>query len=214
MTAGNAPPSRGGTVEAVASVLAEYLPSASVRVVLECAARQLGSRYAARELASFLREVRRGVRMFADDETARRCLEALERFDAVALESTVPIEQEMDIVAAQSAARAICDALGFSTTSTTKVLTALSELTRNVVHYARRGEVHLVPLGEPKRGIELRVRDEGPGIANVADVLAGRVRSARGMGVGLRGSKALADELTIDTAPGRGTRIVFRKYVS
>jgi serine/threonine-protein kinase RsbT len=208
---------RAAGVEAIALVLRQYLTPQSCRAVLDCGARHLPSARdtTPRQFMSYLREIKRAVRMLTHCElTAKMCLVALERFEVKAVRSIVEIQKEMDILTAQNAARGVCDVLGFSTTTMTKVLTALSELTRNVIHYAGRGEVCLSPLDVPRPGIEVVVRDNGPGIANLDEVLAGRVRSRTGMGVGLRGSKAISDEFAIQTAPGVGTTITFRKYVN
>ena len=61
-------------------------------------------------------------------------------------------------------------------------------------------------------GIEIVAHDEGPGIGNLDEILAGRYRSRTGMGLGLVGAKRLMDELTIETGPGKGTTVTARRY--
>jgi serine/threonine-protein kinase RsbT len=102
-----------------------------------------------------------------------------------------------------------------SETLRTKIVTAVSELARNQFAYARgTGQITLRPLTLPRAGIEIDAKDEGPGIANLDEIMAGRYKSPRGMGVGLRGTKALMDEFTIMASVGAGTHVVARKYAA
>ena len=68
-----------------------------------------------------------------------------------------------------------------------------------------RGEVLLRALaGAGPAGIEIVVRDDGPGIADVEQALQQGYTSGRGLGMGLPGTRRLMDEMTIDSAVGRG----------
>jgi serine/threonine-protein kinase RsbT len=128
----------------------------------------------------------------------------------------VAISGEDDIVAARQTAREMARALGFRAIDQSRITTAVSELARNVVRYATdgRGEVTLRPLAasENGAGIEIVVRDEGPGIADVDLALQEGYTSGRGLGMGLPGTRRLMDELVIDSAPGHGTTVTIRKW--
>ena len=128
----------------------------------------------------------------------------------------IPIAEEDDIVAARQSARELAKALGFRAIDQTRITTAVSELARNVVRYATdgRGEVTLRPLDVAGGGvgIEIVVRDEGPGIADVDLALREGYTSGRGLGMGLPGTRRLMDEMAIDSAPGRGTTVTIRKW--
>ena len=91
--------------------------------------------------------------------------------------------------------------------------TAASELSRNVWVHAKSGSARIVVLENGKTvGIELQFSDQGPGIVDLNRALAGGYSTANSLGLGLSGTKRLVDEFHIDTAPGRGTRIVIRKW--
>ena len=126
---------------------------------------------------------------------------------------TVEINEEYDIVTARNHAKTICDDLGFSASEQVKIATVVSELARNIHAYVGRGRIELEIVGSPRPGIEIRATDSGNGIPNIDEILAGKYRSRTGMGVGLLGTQRLMDEFSINSGPGRGTRLVVRKYV-
>lgn len=115
---------------------------------------------------------------------------------------------------ARQSARALAQSLGFSALDQSRIATGVSELARNVVRYATsgKGEARIRALVEAKPGIEIVVRDEGPGIADLEQALAVGFTSGRGLGMGLPGTRRLMDEMTIDSAPGRGTTVTIRKW--
>ena len=123
---------------------------------------------------------------------------------------------EEGIVAARQQAREAAKGLGFGLVDQSRIATAVSELARNVVRYATggRGEVVIHELLPTDKGIglEIVVRDEGPGIANVDQALHDGFSSGQGLGMGLPGAKRLMDEMAIDSAPGRGTTVTVRKW--
>jgi serine/threonine-protein kinase RsbT len=128
----------------------------------------------------------------------------------------IAIAGEDDIVAARQHARELARALGFRAIDQSRITTAVSELARNVVRYATegRGEAVMRPLvgAGGAGGIEIVVRDEGPGIADVDLALREGYTSGRGLGMGLPGTRRLMDEMVIDSAPGRGTTVTIRKW--
>jgi serine/threonine-protein kinase RsbT len=134
----------------------------------------------------------------------------------VAAVETVPIAGEGDIVAARQRARETARALGFGVVDQSRIATAVSELARNVVRYAtdHRGEVLIRELSRPERGVgvEIVVRDDGPGIPDVAQALRDGFTSGEGLGMGLPGARRLMDEMVIDSALGRGTTVTVRKW--
>ncbi|HEX5416650.1 MAG TPA: ATP-binding protein [Chloroflexota bacterium] len=131
-------------------------------------------------------------------------------------EARVLIVGEPDIVVARQKARAAAKAMGFGMVDQSRIATAVSELARNVVRYATngRGEVIVRAIQDPKhgRGIEVVVRDQGPGIANVEDALRDGFTTGTGLGMGLPGARRLMDELIVDSALGRGTVVTTHKW--
>ena len=125
----------------------------------------------------------------------------------------IEVTGEKDIVTARSVARAMASQLGFGAIDQSRIATAVSELTRNIVRYATdsQGRVALRET-EDRPGIEIVVSDDGPGIEDINVVLQDGYTSGGGMGLGLPGTKRLMDEMTIDSALGSGTTIVIRKW--
>jgi len=128
----------------------------------------------------------------------------------------LPIAGEDDIINARQFARETARRLGFGAVDQSRIATAVSELARNVVRYAidSHGTVVIRGLNDAERGtgVEIVVSDEGPGIANVEQALGDGFSSGRGMGMGLPGTRRLMDEMQIDSAPGRGTTVIIRKW--
>lgn len=131
-------------------------------------------------------------------------------------EFLVPIEGESGIVNARSQARDIARELGFGMVDQSRIATAVSELTRNIVRYASggRGEVVIREVAGPadQPGIEIVVSDEGPGIADIEFAMREGVSSSTGLGMGLPGTRRLMDEMKIESGAGRGTIITIRKW--
>lgn len=125
----------------------------------------------------------------------------------------IEIKVEGDIVRARGAGRDMCRDLGLSEINQVKVATAISELARNIFHYAQTGHITLRRLTTPRAGIEVVATDNGPGIPDLKLVLSGSYKSKTGMGKGLLGARRLVDFFEVDTGPGRGTKVVLRKFV-
>lgn len=125
----------------------------------------------------------------------------------------IEVQAERDIVTARSTARQIAVSLGFGAIDQSRIATAVSELTRNIVRYATDGRGQVTVRGTQDRpGIEVIVSDEGPGIADLDLVMQDGYTSGGGMGLGLPGTKRLMDEMQIESQPGRGTTITIRKW--
>lgn len=129
-------------------------------------------------------------------------------------EISVPIEREADIVAARQKGRELCAELGFSMTDRTLVATAISEVARNIVRYAQRGEVVLSRLDQAgRRGIAVVARDEGPGIADLELAMRDGFSTGNSLGLGLPGAKRLMDEFNLESAPDAGTTVRMKKWL-
>lgn len=122
--------------------------------------------------------------------------------------TSVRIGHEHDIVLARQRARTIAALLGFDVNDQTRVSTAVSEIARNVFQYAGGGEVSFAvdPDLHPRR-FEILIRDSGPGIERLDDVLEGRYRSSTGMGLGIVGARRLMDHFRIESSSASGTSV-------
>jgi serine/threonine-protein kinase RsbT len=130
-------------------------------------------------------------------------------------ERVVTVVGEDGIVLARQEARRIAKEMGFGLVDQSRIATAVSELTRNVVRYAvgGRGEMVVRRLEGAARGMEIVVRDEGPGIDDVEQAMREGFTSGQGLGLGLPGTKRLVDQMEIDSALGRGTVVTIRKWL-
>ncbi len=128
-------------------------------------------------------------------------------------ELSLPIKSDADIVVARQKGRALATDLGFSTTDATLIATAISELARNIVSYARAGQIALkAVMRGSTRGIMVTATDQGPGISNVSQAMQDGFSTSGSLGLGLPGVRRLADEFQIDSKAWEGTKVVFKKW--
>lgn len=126
---------------------------------------------------------------------------------------TVPITSDLDIVAARQRGRVLAVELGYTATQATLIATAISELARNIVLYATRGEILLARANDGARvGIVVIARDQGPGIKDVAHAIAGGHSTSGGLGLGLAGVRRLMDAFEITSQPGQGTTVTVTSW--
>jgi len=111
----------------------------------------------------------------------------------------VPIESASDLVKARQEGRALANQLGFSPGQATLIASVISELARNSVTYARRGQIVLVTDGNS--AVQIRARDDGPGIADVSAALEPGYSTSSGLGLGLPGVRRIADAFDITSGP-------------
>lgn len=126
----------------------------------------------------------------------------------------VLVGSDADIISARHQGRELADAIGFPASELALIATAISELARNVLTYAGRGEIVVDAINSGERaGILLIAKDDGPGIANVEQALQDGYSTGGGLGLGLPGVGRLMDELEIDSAPGQGTTVTARRWL-
>ena len=125
----------------------------------------------------------------------------------------VRIDSESDIVTARKVIRDAANAMGFGVTDVTRIVTAASELTRNVFRYAGSGVMRwrTVSAGEVI-GLELTFEDHGPGIPDIKRAMEMGYTTKGGLGLGLPGAKRLMDEMEIESEVGQGTRVTVKKW--
>jgi serine/threonine-protein kinase RsbT len=128
----------------------------------------------------------------------------------------IAVVGEESIVAARQRAREYVRELGFSMLDQSRIATAVSELTRNIVRYATDGTGEVVirdlATGERGVGVEIVVSDSGPGIEDLGLAMRDGYTSGPGLGLGLPGTRRLVDEMEVDSVVGRGTIITIRKW--
>ena len=129
-------------------------------------------------------------------------------------ELCVSIERDMDIVTARQKGRELAAVTGFSSTDQTLIALAISEITRNIVSYAQRGNLTLSRMDEGgRRGILIVAQDNGPGIPDIVLAMRDGYSTARSLGVGLPGAKRVMDEFELVSASGKGTTVTMKKWL-
>ncbi len=125
----------------------------------------------------------------------------------------VTISSDSDIVMARQQGRAMAAQLGLSSTNQALVATAISELARNIVEYAERGEILLEFVQQGgRRGICVTARDEGPGIPDINKAMQDGYSTGHSLGLGLPGARRLMDDFEISSQVGRGTTVITKKW--
>lgn len=129
-------------------------------------------------------------------------------------EARVRIQSSADIVTARQQGRSIAAEIGFSNSNLTIIATAISEIARNIVEYAKEGEAVISLINDgPRQGIQIVLSDEGPGIPDTSTVMRDGFSTGRGLGIGLPGARRLMDEFEIVSEVGRGTTITMKKWI-
>ncbi|HJX95507.1 MAG TPA: anti-sigma regulatory factor [Candidatus Acidoferrum sp.] len=123
------------------------------------------------------------------------------------------INSDQDIVTARQKGRALAIELGFSTGDATLIATSISELARNIVSYARKGEITLKTLrASSRQGILIIASDDGPGIRDIRQAMRDGFSTSGSLGLGLPGVRRLMDEFEIVSEPGKGTIVTVKKW--
>jgi serine/threonine-protein kinase RsbT len=132
---------------------------------------------------------------------------------AVIRHESHPVRNGEDVVLVRQRVRDWAIQAGFSLVDQTKIVTAASELARNVLQHGKGGAVCLESLNDDhRRGLRLTFEDEGPGISDVNLALRDGYSSGGGLGLGLGGAKRLSNDFSIDSEPGRGTKVVITRW--
>jgi len=128
-------------------------------------------------------------------------------------EVRVGVRVDADIVTARQKGRELAMRAGFSDSDATVVATAISEIARNIVRFARRGEVVMTMVADgDTSGVTIVARDAGPGIPDIDQAMVVGYTTYGGRGLGLPGTRRLMDEFEITSEPGRGTTVTMTKW--
>jgi serine/threonine-protein kinase RsbT len=123
------------------------------------------------------------------------------------------IAADVDVVQARQAGRELAAEIGFSAGDQTVIAAAISEIARNILMYAKRGEVRFTKvLDGTRQGLIVVAEDDGPGIRDVSRALQDGYSTSGGLGLGMPGARRLMDEFEVVSALGQGTRITMRKW--
>jgi len=126
---------------------------------------------------------------------------------------SMQIEKEQDVVPFRNRVKEYAVKIGMGVVNQTKLITAASELVRNMLKYGGGGMVLIEAISEGRdNGIRLTFRDKGPGIRDIAQAMKDGYSSGKSLGIGLPGTKRLVNEFDIKSAIGEGTTVSIIKW--
>jgi serine/threonine-protein kinase RsbT len=132
-----------------------------------------------------------------------------------AQEARVVINSDADIATARRRGREMAEEVGFSGSALAVIATAISEIARNIIEYAGKGEISLKQTQQGRRkGISVVARDHGPGIPDVELAMQDGFSTSKGVGLGLPGARRLMDEFEVNSQTGKGTTVSMKKWVA
>ena len=123
------------------------------------------------------------------------------------------IMREVDVIPFRNRLKESAVKIGMSLVNQTKIITAASELARNMLKYAGGGRatIEVVSKGR-ENGIRLTFADRGPGIANIEMAMKDGFSTGKSLGLGLPGTKRLVSEFNLQTEVGKGTTVTVTKW--
>ncbi len=125
----------------------------------------------------------------------------------------LPITSDADVVRVRQSVRELAQRAGLSVVDQTKLITAASELARNTLVHGQGGRAELSSVSDGNRsGVRCVFADDGPGIADIRRAFEEGYSTGGGLGLGLPGSRRLADRFDLESRPGVGTRVTIVKW--
>jgi serine/threonine-protein kinase RsbT len=123
------------------------------------------------------------------------------------------IVKEQDVVPFRNRVKDYAIKTGMGIVNQTKLITAASELVRNMLLYAKGGIATIEVVSRGKEvGIRLIFADKGPGIEDINLALKDGYSSRNSLGLGLPGTKRLVSEFDIQSKVGKGTTVTIIKW--
>ena len=123
------------------------------------------------------------------------------------------IEKEQDVVPFRNRVKEYAVKIGMSLVNQTKLITAASELVRNMLKYGGGGITLIEVIAEGRNsGIRLIFQDKGPGIADISLAMKDGFSTGKSLGIGLPGTKRLVNEFDIQSKVGEGTTVSIIKW--
>lgn len=123
------------------------------------------------------------------------------------------IQREQDVVPFRNRVKEYAVKIGMSLVNQTKLITAASELVRNMLKYAGSGSVLIEVVSKGREnGIRLVFQDKGPGIKDIQLAMKDGYSTGKSLGLGLPGTKRLVSEFDIKSVVGKGTTVTIIKW--
>jgi serine/threonine-protein kinase RsbT len=125
----------------------------------------------------------------------------------------MPVVKEQDVVPFRNRVKEYATKIGMGLVNQTKLITAASELVRNMLKYGKGGKVYIEVVSKGREnGIRLIFEDKGPGIPDVALAMKDGFSTGKSLGLGLPGTKRLVSEFDIQSVVGEGTKVTVIKW--
>jgi serine/threonine-protein kinase RsbT len=126
---------------------------------------------------------------------------------------SMTIEKEQDVVPFRNRVKEYAVKIGMGLVNQTKLITAASELVRNMLKYAGGGITIIEVISEGRdNGIRLTFQDKGPGIKDIALAMKDGFTTGKSLGLGLPGTRRLVNEFNIKSTVGEGTTVSIIKW--
>jgi serine/threonine-protein kinase RsbT len=123
------------------------------------------------------------------------------------------VVKEQDVVPFRNRVREYAVRIKMGLVNQTKLITAASELVRNMLRYANGGKIRIEIVSKGRdNGIRLTFADTGPGISNIDQAMKDGFSTGKSLGLGLPGAKRLVNEFNIQTETGKGTTVTIIKW--
>lgn len=123
------------------------------------------------------------------------------------------IIKEQDVVPFRNRVKEVAVKIKMGLVNQTKLITAASELVRNMLRYANGGKILIEVVSKGRNnGIRLTFIDKGPGIADINQAMKDGYSTGKSLGLGLPGARRLADEFTMQSEVGKGTSVTIIKW--
>jgi serine/threonine-protein kinase RsbT len=123
------------------------------------------------------------------------------------------VVKEQDVVPFRNRVREYAVRIRMGLVNQTKLITAASELVRNMLNYANGGKIRIEIVSRGKdNGIRLTFVDTGPGIKDIGLAMKDGWSTGRSLGLGLPGTKRLVNEFNIQSETGKGTTVTIIKW--
>ena len=123
------------------------------------------------------------------------------------------VSRETDVIPFRNRLKEYAVKIGMSLVNQTKIITAASELARNMLKYANGGKVTIEVVSRGREnGIRLIFKDDGPGIADINLAMKDGWSTGKSLGLGLPGTKRLVSEFNIDSTVGKGTTVTVTRW--
>lgn len=129
------------------------------------------------------------------------------------IKETIAIQHERDLVFCRNRVKEVAAKMGMGIVNQTKLITATSEIARNMLTYGGGGIMKLEVIVRGRlEGVQLTFEDKGPGIADIDKAMQDGFTTGRTLGMGLPGAKRLVNEFFIQSALGKGTTVKILKW--